>query len=179
MYTHNISLTKNYLIIFFSIISLLFFVSFDINAKVNAFSSPTISKKGPLSIKSDEMIINSRTQTYTYLNHVVVDYGRNSLHSNSLTVFMHNNQPIKLVALGKPAHLKLFNEKNEQFIKTQANTITSFPKENKINLTDNASLQYDSKQLSAYEISINTKNYDILTHSSVNQKSTLLLKQQG
>ena len=129
MYIQNTLLTKTYLAIYFSIIIFLPFLSFEINAKENAIAhSHTMPKKNLLSIKSDKMIINSRTQTYTYLNHVVVHYGRNKLYSNSLSIFMENNQPIKLIALGNPAHLTLFNKKSQQLINTQANTITSFPK---------------------------------------------------
>lgn len=129
-----------------------------------------------LTIKSEIIQINTKHQTYHYLNHVRAEYNNNLLRAKSLTIFIKQSIAYKLEAYGTPAKLKLFDKKNKTYLYAKANKIIAYPKKNQLLLIEQASLKKENKILSAEKISINTKNLNISTVSSDKQLSTLILK---
>lgn len=137
---------------------------------------PNKESASSLTIKSEKMQINTKQQTYHYLNHVEAKHNNNLLKANSLEVLMKQSIVYQLKAQGTPAKLKLYDKKNKTFLYATANKIIAYPEKNQLVLIEQASLKEGNKNLTAEKIIINTKNLNVSTVSSGHQLSTLVLK---
>ncbi len=110
----------------------------------------------PIQIIADSAIKDDKLGTTIYSGNVSITQGSLNILADKVTIFVVNEQATKIVAIGKPARLKQQPKPTEKDIVAKANTIDYLIVEEKITLTDNASLDQDGSNIKGQVI-----NYDI------------------
>ena len=110
----------------------------------------------PIQISADSAVKDDRLGTTIYTGNVSITQGSLNILADKVTIVIVNEQATKIIATGKPARLKQQPKPDEKDVVAKANTIDYLVVEEKITLTDNASLDQEGSNIKGKII-----NYDI------------------
>jgi len=132
------------------LISLLSLYSF------SALALPEDSNQ-PIEIIADSAIKDDTLGTTIYTGNVSITQGSLNILADEVTIFVVNEQATKIVATGKPAHLKQQPKPEEKDVVAKANTIDYLITEEKVTLTSNASLDQEGSNIKGKVITYDIK----------------------
>jgi len=112
---------------------------------------------GNLEITSDDFLYKDGENTAKFIGHVVANQAKNVIHSDTLIVFLDNNNEADRYKAIKNVYFEIVNAKKD--INGTCNTLNYFPKEDKYVLVGNVVINDRKNNRKVYgdKITINNK----------------------
>ncbi len=154
---------------------------FLLGTSLSAFALPE-DKQQPVVLNADVVSFNQQQHLGTYQGHIRLDQGSTHLRANQATTkFNHKTELLLAKAWGDsnhPAHFWILPEKNKPELHAYAETLSYYPKQQRIKLVGHARISQGKNSFKAPEIQYNLARQQVLTTPKHHQRTTIIFHHQ-
>ena len=120
----------------------------------------------PIKIKADSVSINEKTGISTYIGNVSFVQGSLILNGNKIVIYQSEGEVVKILINGKPATFQQRQDETNELIRAKAGKMKYVMKDERVYLSQNASVTQGDNLLKGNEIEYNTRNSTVTAQKS-------------
>lgn len=122
----------------------------------------------PVKIKADSVSINEKTGISRYLGNVIFSQGSLIIKGNMVVIHQVDGNVNKIIVTGKPASFQQQQDNKKELVEANAGQMEYITKDEKVYLSQNASVSQGDNLLKGNEIEYNTRTSTVTAQKSDN-----------
>lgn len=131
----------------------------------SAFALST-DREQPIKIKADSVNINEKTGVSLYLGNVTFTQGSLILKGSKIVIHLIDGSVGKIIATGKPASFQQQQDNTQELVQAKAGLMEYITKDERVYLSQNASVSQGANLLKGNEIEYNTHTSTVTAKKS-------------